>query len=93
MLKKILLKSIFLLIMLSSEGFCVEYNIDNLLKIAEENSANIQAFDLFAQSQKSFANQQKYWTNPTIFLIDKTIKTVLKNFIDRLFALQNLWQN
>ena len=52
--------------MLSSEGFCVEYNIDNLLKIAEENSANIQAFDLFAQSQKSFANQQKYWTNPTI---------------------------
>ncbi len=52
MLKKILLKSILLLIILSSEGFCVEYNIDNLLKIAEENSANIQAFDLFAQSQK-----------------------------------------
>ena len=66
MLKKILLKSFLLLIILSSEGFCVEYNIDNLLKIAEENSANIQAFDLFAQSQKSFANQQKYWTNPTI---------------------------
>lgn len=66
MFKKILLKSILLLIILSSEGFCVEYNIDNLLKIAEENSANIQAFDLFAQSQKSFANQQKYWTNPTI---------------------------
>jgi outer membrane protein TolC len=66
MLKKILLKSIFLLIILSSEGFCVEYNIDNLLKTAEENSTNIQAFDLFAQSQKSFANQQKYWSNPTI---------------------------
>jgi len=66
MLKKILLKSFLLLIILSSEGFCVEYNIDNLLKKAEENSANIQAFDLFAQSQKSFANQQKYWTNPTI---------------------------
>ncbi len=66
MLKKILLKSILLLIILSSEGFCVEYNIDNLLKTAEENSANIQAFDLFAQSQKSFANQQKYWTNPII---------------------------
>ena len=66
MLKKILLKSFLLLIILSSEGFCVEYNIDNLLKIAEENSTNIQAFDLFAQSQKSFANQQKYWTNPTI---------------------------
>ena len=66
MLKKILLKSILLLIMLSSKGFCVEYNIDNLLKIAEENSVNIQAFNLFAQSQKSFANQQKYWSNPTI---------------------------
>ena len=66
MLKKILLKSIFLLIILASEGFCLEYNIDNLLKTAEENSANIQAFDLFAQSQKSFANQQKYWANPTI---------------------------
>jgi len=52
--------------MLTSEGLCVEYTIDNLLKIAEENSSNIQAFDLFAQSQKSFANQQKYWTNPTI---------------------------
>jgi outer membrane protein TolC len=52
--------------MLSSKGFCVEYNIDNLLKIAEENSVNIQAFNLFAQSQKSFANQQKYWSNPTI---------------------------
>jgi outer membrane protein TolC len=51
---------------MSSEGFCVEYNIDNLLKIAEENSTNIQAFDLFSQSQKSFANQQKYWSNPTI---------------------------
>ena len=66
MLKKILLKSILLLIIMSSEGFCVEYNIDNLLKIAEENSTNIQAFDLFSQSQKSFANQQKYWSNPTI---------------------------
>ena len=66
MLKKILLKSIFVLIILAKEGFCLEYNIDNLLKTAEENSANIQAFDLFAQSQKSFANQQEYWTNPTI---------------------------
>jgi outer membrane protein TolC len=66
MLKKILLNSVVLLIMLASEGFCVEYNIDNLLTTAEENSANIQAFDLFAQSQKSFANQQKYWSNPII---------------------------
>ncbi len=66
MFKKIFLKSLLLLILLASEGFCLEYNIDNLLKIAEENSANIQAFDLFAQSQKSFANQQKYWSNPTI---------------------------
>ena len=66
MLKKILLKSIFILIMLMPEGLCLEYNIDNLLKTAEENSANIQAFDLFAQSQKSFVNQQKYWANPTI---------------------------
>ncbi len=66
MLKKILLKTVALLIILASEGLCVEYNIDNLLKTAEENSANIQAFDLFAQSQKSFANQQKYWSNPTI---------------------------
>jgi outer membrane protein TolC len=52
--------------MLMPEGLCLEYNIDNLLKTAEENSANIQAFDLFAQSQKSFVNQQKYWANPTI---------------------------
>ena len=66
MFKKIFLKSLLLLILLASEGFCLEYNIDNLLKIAEENSVNIQAFDLFAQSQKSFANQQKYWSNPTI---------------------------
>jgi len=66
MLKKIILQSIFIFIILAKEGFCLEYNIDNLLKTAEENSANIQAFDLFAQSQKSFANQQKYWTNPTI---------------------------
>ena len=66
MFKKIILKSIFLLIILASDGFCLEYNIDNLLKTAEENSANIQAFELFAQSQKSFANQQKYWTNPII---------------------------
>ena len=66
MFKKIILQSIFLLIILASEGFCLEYNIDNLLKTAEENSANIQAYELFAQSQKSFANQQKYWANPTI---------------------------
>ena len=66
MFKKIILQSIFLLIILASEGFCLEYNIDNLLKTAEENSANIQALELFAQSQKSFANQQKYWTNPII---------------------------
>jgi len=66
MFKKISLQFILILIILVPEGFCLEYNIDNLLKIAEENSANIQAFDLFAQSQKSFANQQKYWSNPTI---------------------------
>ena len=71
MFKKIFLKSILLLIIANSEGFCIEYNIDNLLNIAEENSANIQAFNLFAQSQKSFANQQKYWSNPN-FSITKS---------------------
>ena len=34
MFKKIILQSIFLLTIIASEGFCLEYNIDNLLKTA-----------------------------------------------------------
>jgi outer membrane protein TolC len=43
-----------------------DYKIEELLEIAEQNSANIKAADFLASSQKRFANQQKYWDNPIV---------------------------
>ena len=51
---------------LSSPAFCKEYRIEELINIAEQNSSNIRSAQYLATSQKRFANQQKYWENPTI---------------------------
>ncbi|NBV06871.1 MAG: TolC family protein [Proteobacteria bacterium] len=50
----------------ASEALCKEYQIEELLDIAEQNSANIKAADYLASSQKRLANQQKYWSNPYV---------------------------
>lgn len=47
-------------------AFGRDYKIEELLEIAQQNSANIRSAQYLAQSQKHFANQQKYWENPTI---------------------------
>lgn len=52
------------LISFSFSAFAKDYKIEELLQIAEQNSANIKAADYQALSQKHFANQQKYWNNP-----------------------------
>jgi outer membrane protein TolC len=49
----------------SEESFCKDYKIGELLEIAEQNSV-VKAAEFSAISQKRFANQQKYWENPTI---------------------------
>ena len=46
--------------------FAKEYSIEELLKIAEENSDNIKSAQFLAEGQKSLANQQKYWDNPVL---------------------------
>ncbi len=51
---------------LSFSAFCKDYKIEELISIAEQNSANIRAAEYSASSQKRFANQQKYWSNPTV---------------------------
>jgi outer membrane protein TolC len=43
-----------------------DYRIEELLEIAGQNSANIKAADFLVLSQKHYANQEKYWNNPTI---------------------------
>lgn len=35
------------------------------MEIAKQNSVNIKAAESLADAQKRFANQQKYWSNPT----------------------------
>lgn len=45
-------------------AFAKNYNIEELLQIAEQNSTNIKAAGYYALSQQHFANQQKYWNNP-----------------------------
>lgn len=59
----IIFSSIFFV---SFSAFCKDYRIDELLSIAEQNSYNIRAAESSALAQKRFANQQKYWSNPTV---------------------------
>jgi outer membrane protein TolC len=56
----------FALLGINFSAIAQDYQISDLLKIAEENSANIKAADYQALAQKHFANQQKYWNNPSI---------------------------
>ncbi len=51
-------------VLLSSPAWCKSYEISELLEIAEKNSA-VKAAEFSALAQKRFANQQKYWENPT----------------------------
>lgn len=50
----------------AKNAFCKDYRIEELLEIAEQNSANIRSAEYLAKSQKHFANQQKYWSNPSV---------------------------
>lgn len=50
----------------SYSAFSKDYQIEELLNIAEKNSANIKSAQYLAISQKHLANQEKYWDNPTI---------------------------
>lgn len=54
------------LIFLSFSAFCKDYKIEELIDIAEQNSANIRAAQYSALAQKRLANQQKYWSNPVV---------------------------
>ncbi|NBV07055.1 MAG: TolC family protein [Proteobacteria bacterium] len=60
----------FFIALIISLTFCFqalakEYKLEELLEIAEQNSS-IKAAEFLALSQKRFANQQKYWENPTL---------------------------
>jgi hypothetical protein len=52
------------LFFLSFSAFCKDYKIEELINIAEQNSANIKAAQYSALAQRRLANQQKYWNNP-----------------------------
>lgn len=52
-------------VFLSLDAFAKDYKIEELLQIAEQNSA-VKAAEFSAISQKRFAEQQKYWENPII---------------------------
>ncbi len=54
------------LIFLSFSAFCKDYKIEELINIAEQNSANIRAAQYSALAQQRLANQQKYWSNPVV---------------------------
>jgi len=56
----------FSLFFCSTFAFSKDYKIEELLQLAEQNSANIKAANYYALSQKHLANQQKYWNNPSI---------------------------
>ena len=64
-MKKKYFFTIFLLFCLTNKAFAKDYSIEDLLKIAEQNSL-IKAAEFSAISQKNFANQQKYWENPIV---------------------------
>lgn len=57
-----------LLVFIDCEAYCRDYEIEELLEIAKQNSTNIKVAEYAALSQKQFANQQKYWDNPVISL-------------------------
>ncbi len=52
-------------LLLANSAWCKNYEMSELLEIAEKNSI-VKAAEFSALAQKSFANQQKYWENPTI---------------------------
>lgn len=54
------------LIFFSFSAFCKDYQIGELIDIAEQNSPNIRAAQYSALAQKRLANQQKYWSNPVV---------------------------
>jgi outer membrane protein TolC len=63
MLKKLI--SCALVFFLAQEAFSKDYKIEELLEIAEQNS-KIKSAEFLALSQNKIANQQKYWSNPTV---------------------------
>lgn len=54
------------LALLTTEAFCKDYKLEELINIAEQNSANIRAAQYSALAQQRLANQQKYWSNPVV---------------------------
>ncbi len=58
--------TIALFLALFSNASAKSYKVEELLEIAEKNSANIKSAEYLAKSQKHSANQEKYWSNPTI---------------------------
>ncbi len=50
---------------LANQASAKDYTIAELLEIAQQNSS-IKAAEFSALAQKRFANQQKYWENPTV---------------------------
>jgi len=54
----------FAVLFLSKNSFAKDYEIAELLTIAEQNSYNIKSLDSLVSAQQKFANQQKYWDNP-----------------------------
>ena len=62
----IILTFLVLFFVLLDPAFSKDYSIEELLKIAEENSDNIKSAQSLAEAQKSLANQQKYWDNPVV---------------------------
>jgi cobalt-zinc-cadmium efflux system outer membrane protein len=54
------------IIFFSFSAFSKDYTIEELINIAEQNSANIRRAQYLALAQKRLANQQKYWSNPVI---------------------------
>jgi hypothetical protein len=63
-----------LALFLGSEAQSKDYQIAELLQIAEQNSL-VQAAEFTALAQQRTANQQKYWDNPV--LIKKLAKTLM----------------
>ena len=59
-----LLFTLLALIFLSFSAFAKDYKIEELINIAEQNSANIRAAQYSVLVQKRLANQQKYCSNP-----------------------------
>ncbi len=54
------------IIFFSFSAFCKDYKIEELIDIAQQNSANIKSAQYLASSQQRLANQQKYWNNPIL---------------------------